>query len=127
MPAYKDNLSVAPHGARVLPYMRGPLHSSRPRQGSMRGLSVGTSKDVRLPRFFRIYYHENTNLAREGVEVSQFMYMLEKTKAAMTAELSKPVILTDPCPIPGVGLVNIVKALADDIKDFTKKGNSKKV
>lgn len=53
--------------------------------------------------------------------------MLEKTKTAMAAELTKFVIHTDPAPMPGAGLANIAKALVDDVKDFTKERNGNKV
>ena len=57
----------------------------------------------------------------------RYIYMLEKTKTAMAAELIKSVIHIDPAPMPGAGLANIAKALVDDVKDFTKERNRNKV
>ena len=49
--------------------------------------------------------------------------MFEKTKKAIAKEFDP--VLVDPAPMPGASLVNIAKALKEDLRDiFRKKENN---
>ena len=47
--------------------------------------------------------------------------MLEKTKAAAAAEVMKGTICIDPAPKPGDGIMRVVKAFAEDVKEMMNK------
>lgn len=47
--------------------------------------------------------------------------MFENTKEALLTEILKSTVCVDPAPLPGSGLLNIVKAMMRDIKKVLKK------
>ena len=47
--------------------------------------------------------------------------MLDKTKAAVMAEITELGMCVDPAPMPGTGTAKIAKALAEDLKDLIGK------
>ena len=52
--------------------------------------------------------------------------MLDNTKSAIKSEIEKWGVFSDPAPMPGSGVVNVAKALVDDVVQIVKNDSNGK-